>query len=52
MNVTIGYLGIGVIGALLAGVSAYLHVKGKDGSGWAFLAFLFLLTSCIGVPDK
>lgn len=38
---TIGLLGLG-----LAAISAWLHVKGKDGGGWAVLAFLLIVASC------
>jgi len=27
----------------LAGVSAWLQIKGKDGAGWAFLSVLVLI---------
>ncbi|WP_285905055.1 hypothetical protein [Pseudodesulfovibrio pelocollis] len=37
----------GITGALLAGVSAWLHVKtkGESGSGWGFWAIIFLFAS-------
>lgn len=37
----------GITGALLAGVSAWLHVKteGESGSGWGFCAVIFLFAS-------
>jgi hypothetical protein len=37
---------LGVIGCVIAGISAWLHIRGKDGSGWALMAFCFLVTSC------
>lgn len=27
-------------------VSAHLHVHGKDGSGWGFVALCLVITSC------
>ena len=36
-----GCLGIGI-----AAISAYLHVHGKDGSGWGFVALILVMVSC------
>ena len=36
----------GVLGLGLAVVSAWLAVKGRDGSGWALVAFCLIVTSC------
>ncbi len=36
----------GILGVLLAGVSAWMHINDKDGSGWGFIAFLLFLQSC------
>ncbi len=37
----IGTLGLGVLG-----VSAWLHVHEKDGSGWGLVALILIVTSC------
>ena len=37
----------GVMAVGIAAVSAYLHVNGKDGSGWAIVAFFLVLASCV-----
>ena len=39
-------MGLGLTGAAVAAVSAWLHINGKDGSGWAVVAVLTLLTTC------
>lgn len=37
---------MGVIGLGIAALSIWMHIKGKDGSGWGLLAFCFFLASC------
>jgi hypothetical protein len=37
---------LAVVGCMLAGISAWVHINDRDGSGWALLAFCFLVTSC------
>lgn len=39
-------LALGITGAAIAGISAWLTIKGKDGSGWAIVAFFTLVTAC------
>lgn len=34
------------MGLGLAAVSAWLSINGKDGSGWGFVAFVCIVTSC------
>jgi hypothetical protein len=37
---------VGVLGLGLAVLSAWLHIKNKDGSGWGLMAFILIVTSC------
>jgi len=37
---------IGAMGVTLAGLSAYLHVRGHDGGGWGIVALMLIVTSC------
>lgn len=37
---------LGFIGCVLACIGAYMYKHNKDGSGWGFLAFCFLVASC------
>lgn len=41
-----GAIIVGVMGLSVAVLSAWLHVEGKDGSGWGLFAFLLIVTSC------
>lgn len=43
----IGAYVAGALGLGLATISAWLCIKGRDGSGWGFLAFCLIVTSCI-----
>ena len=43
----IGIYVSGLLGILVAAISAWLHVNGKDGSGWAVLATCLIVTSCM-----
>lgn len=36
----------GIVGVALAAVGAYQQSKGHDGSGWAVVALIFLVTMC------
>lgn len=36
---------VGAMGLGLAAISAWLAIKDKDGSGWALLAFVLIVTS-------
>jgi hypothetical protein len=36
----------GVLGLGVATLSAWLHVRGKDGSGWGFVALCLIIHSC------
>lgn len=41
--------GAAIIGAMAIGVgviSALMHINGKDGSGWGFVALCLIITSC------
>lgn len=42
----IGAAIVGVLGLGVAGISAWLHVRGRDGSGWGIVAFFLIVTSC------
>lgn len=37
-NIKLGILGL--MGVGLAAVSAWMHIKGQDGSGWGLAAFI------------
>ncbi len=37
---------LGGVGVAIAILSIWLHINNKDGSGWAVLAVLLLLSSC------
>lgn len=36
----------GAVGVGLAAVSAWMHIRGRDGSGWGLVAFCCIVTSC------
>jgi len=36
----------GAMGVALATLSVWMHIKGKDGSGWGFVAVCLIITSC------
>jgi hypothetical protein len=37
-------------GAVIAGISAWMHVNGKDGSGWGIVAFFLIVGGCSQSP--
>lgn len=39
-----GAIIIACMGVSIAGISAWLHVRGRDGSGWGFVAFCLIVT--------
>ncbi len=39
-------MALGFTGAAIAAVSAWLAIRGKDGSGWAIVATLLLIATC------
>jgi hypothetical protein len=43
-------LAYGVLGLLLATLAAWMHINGKDGSGWGLLAFCMFVASCNQEP--
>jgi len=45
-NEMLGAYVAGALGLGIATISAWLHIRGKDGSGWALVAFLLIVTSC------
>lgn len=42
----IGAAIVGALGLGVAALSAWLTIRGRDGSGWAILAFFLIVTSC------
>jgi len=36
----------GVLGLGVAAISAWMHIRNKDGSGWGLMAFILIVTSC------
>lgn len=41
--------GAAILASMALGVvaiSAWLHIKGKDGSGWGFVALCLIIASC------
>ena len=42
----IGAAIVGAVGVSLVAISAWLHVKGKGGDGWAVVAFFLIIASC------
>lgn len=43
----IGAVIAGALGLGVAGLACWLHVRGRDGSGWGLLAFCLIVTSCM-----
>lgn len=37
---------IGAMGVAVCAISAWLCIKGRDGSGWAIVAVFLIVTSC------
>lgn len=39
-----------LIGGIIAAISAWLHINGKDGSGWGVVAFFLIVGGCSQTP--
>lgn len=37
---------LGAMAIAILFISAWMHIKGKDGSGWGFVALILVITSC------
>lgn len=37
---------LGCIGLGICGISAWMHIKGQDGSGWGIVALCMFLATC------
>ena len=46
MTATQSAVFLGVMAIAILFVSAWMHIKGRDGSGWGFVALCLIITSC------